>query len=462
MPAATLSLAGCMHAELRRHLFPRDGLEAAAILVCARVPGPRLRLIARQALLVPYEECTLRERDAITWPGAWIEQAIDAAEDENLALILVHSHPGGFFGFSEADDRSDQSAVTDIFHAYGELHGSAIMVPGGAMRARYYTPDGSVHSFDLVSVAGDDLSFWWDDEGTQSGPTPRPMAFTGSMTHELGRLSAGLIGASGTGSITGEQLSRLGFGRITAIDFDKIEERNLNRILNSGPADVGRLKVDVFADAVLRSRGPDIAIAVPSTISSRAAVLAASQCDVLFCCVDTLEARYFADQIATAFLVPLIDMGVVIPTRQVADGIAIAEVQGRIDYIQPGGSSLADREIYSPESLRAEYLRRVAPSSHKQEVEAGYIEDLQEEAPSVISLNMRAASAAVNEFIARAYPFRHDPNSNYARTQFSLAAGEEEYFPERSFKATPRSLFARGATEPLLALPALQIPSEAS
>ena len=81
-----------------------------------------------------------------------------------------------------------------------------------------------------------------------------------------------------------------------------------------------------------------------------------------------------------------------------------------------------------------------------------------EEAPSVITLNMRAAAAMMNEFIARAYPFRLDPNARYARTSFSLAACEEEYVAETEFPKSPNSLFARGNIEPLLGLPALKAP----
>lgn len=107
---------------------------------------------------------------------------------------------------------------------------------------------------------------------------------------------------------------------------------------------------------------------------------------------------------------------------------AIGDVCGRIDYVQPGGATLGDRGVYGPESPRAEYLAKVAPDAHRQELEAGYIRGATEEAPSVITLNMRAAAACVNEFIARAYPFRLEPSRLYARTTFSLAACEEEYW----------------------------------
>jgi hypothetical protein len=142
--------------------------------------------------------------------------------------------------------------------------------------------------------------------------------------------------------------------------------------------------------------------------------------------------------------------------RKEGDGVAIADVCGRIDYVQPGGATLQDRDVYSPARVRAEYLRRTAPDEHRQEVQAGYIKGIIEEAPAVITLNMRAASACVNEFIARAYPFRLDPNRRYARTEFSLAACEEEYTAEDTFQVSPTPLLARGDIEPLLGLPALK------
>lgn len=457
IPETTLALGGRLHEEVRAHLFPGDGLEAAAILLCTRTPGPRRRLLAREALFVPYAACGRRERDAITWPGAFLEEALDRAGAEQLALVLIHSHPGGLFAFSDADDASDRQVMPSLFHAYGDLHGSAIMTADGAIRARLYGPDISPRPIDLVTVAGHDLLYWWDAEARLGGPSPRPIAFTGAMSQELGRLSAAVIGVSGTGSIVGEQLARLGFGRVKLIDFDRIERKNLNRILNSrlSDAEARRLKVEMFAEAVAGYRGEGVAEPTPASVLTRDAVLAASQADVIFCCVDTLEARQIADLLASAFLTPLFDVGVVIPVRKAREGVAIADVCGRIDYVQPGRSTLQDRGVYTPESLRAEYLRRHAPQAHQQELEAGYLKGLIEEAPAVITLNMRAAAGCVNEFIARAYPFRLEPNQRYARTQFSLAACEEDFTAEQAFTVADNAMVGRGGREPLLGLPAL-------
>lgn len=342
-----------------------------------------------------------------------------------------------------------------IFDAFEGLHGSAVMLPNGCIFARLYDQHGSHTPVDMVSVAGDDIRYWWRDDLLNSAQ--RPMAFTSDMTSELSRLTACIIGVSGTGSPAAEQVCRLGFGRVIGIDFDRMERKNLNRILNTTLADAvaGRSKVVTFSERANQYREAPYFEGVDANVMTRGAVLAAAQADVIFCCVDSLRGRMVADRIAAAFLLPLIDIGVAIPTRKMGDGVAIAEVCGRIDYVFPGGSSLRDRSVYTPETLLAESLAEVDPAAHAEQVKAGYIQGLPEQAPSVIALNMRASSAGVLEFIARAYPYRHEPNGLYARTDFMLAENIQEFTAEDAFKTKPTSLLASGAAEPLLGLPAL-------
>lgn len=449
-PASTLVLTKECHEQLLNHLFPGDGLEAAAILLCARGPEPRLRLIVRNVIPVQYKDC-IREPDFLRWPGKSIETAIDAATADDLSLILLHSHPGGYFEFSPQDDRSDQLTIPCIFQALGSVHGSAIMVPTGEMLVRVYNPDMKAQKLELVTLAADDIHLWWSDGAFRK----RPMAFSAESRGEMSHLTAAVIGASGTGSIAVEQAARLGFGRIQMVDFDTIESKNLNRILNASTGDLGELKVDVLARSIVAHRGNDVATAIPTTILDRSAVLQVSQADVIFCCVDSKEGRQIVDLIASAFMIPLFDVGVCIPTRRAHNELAILDVCARIDYVRPGGPTLADRQVYTQAGLRAEYLQRTAPEKYQQELLDGYIKGAPEEAPSVIALNMRAAADLMLEFIARVYPFRHDPNKRYARRQLSFAAGEEEFMQEDAFNVGDNPLLARGGQEPLLGLPIL-------
>ncbi|GAA2857957.1 uncharacterized UPF0146 family protein [Aminobacter niigataensis] len=457
-PGLTLAFAGSTHRHLVSHLHPGDGNEAAAILICSSSPGLRRRLVVRETIAVPYMACSLRAPDAVVWPGSYIEQAIDVAEPEGLTIILLHSHPGGWLDFSHVDDESDARVIPGIFEGVGGQHGSAVMTADGAVRARIYASDMSHEEVDLVTVADDEIRNWWVDGIVKGIPSGRPMAFTGAMTAELARLSAVVIGVSGTGSIVAEQLARLGFGRIVMVDPDRVEMKNLNRILNATFEDAtsGRLKVEMFADAIASFRGPEVAVPIPTEIGNREAVETVAQCDVIFSCVDSQDGRQFADLIASAFLIPLFDVGVVIPTYNDGGKAAIGDVCGRIDYVHPGGSTLADRSVYTPEGLRAEYMRRVNPKAYEEELAAGYIKGVVEEAPSVITLNMRASSAVVAEFVARTFPFRQESNGLYARTIFSLAACDEDHFSEEDFERKDNRLLGRGAAEPLLGLPALR------
>lgn len=452
-----LVLTDVIHTSLREHLFPGDGKEAAAILICTRSPGTDLKLLSKKLILVPHNECSVRTPDTITWPGEYLEMAIDDASSQSLSIILVHSHPGGLFDFSWVDDASDASTMVSLRQGVETLHGSAIMVPGGAMRARVYHSDCAVEEIAMVTVPGDDIQYW-----PAQSPIGKPtMAFTSDMTAALSHLTAAVIGISGTGSIVAEQLTRLGFKKIILVDHDHVEEKNLNRILNSTLVDAqSRLaKVDMFADVIRRIRGADIAQPINASIFSRDAVLAVADADVLFSCVDTHQGRMVCDLMASSFLIPLFDVGVKIPTRLSPAGLRkIHDVQGRVDYVKPGGSTLRDRKIFTPESLYAEALLNTDANAHRDQVARGYIAGIQEEAPSVITLNMRAASACVSEFIARAFPFREESNVNYAQTTFSLSGCLEEFETECSFEKHANPQLAQGGEEPLLGLPDLGAP----
>jgi hypothetical protein len=450
----TLVLPSKVAEELRAHLFPGDGLEAAALLLCTVTGQRRQKLLGREVICVPHADCT-RRHDFITWPGEYVEAAIDRASARGGAVIAVHAHPGGLFAFSGADDESDRILMRAIRTGTESTAGSAIMTPSGAMRARLYEGDRAT-PVDLVMKAGADIESWWNDEPTASGPSKPAMAFTGDMRASLNRLSVCVVGISGTGSIVAEQLARLGVGEIILIDFDKIENRNLNRILNATNADIGSLKVEMFADAIRRYRSDVDVVSVPHSVATREAVLAACEADILFSCVDSAEGRHIADRLSACFAMPLFDVGVAIPTEPLPiGGRRIAEVYGRVDYVYPGGSSLMDRGVYDAPLLEAEYLARTAPQALARKIADGYLRGMMEDAPGVITLNMRAASACVIEFIARLFPFREFANETRARTIFMLAEGDEDVFGESQFQNGLRFPLAEGAAEPLLGLPVL-------
>lgn len=422
-----LSITASDHKLLFDHLFPVDGLEAASIMICGRSGTHHERLCVSEVILVPHDVCAMRTEDRLTWPGDYLEQAIDAADKIGGSIILIHSHPGGFFGFSDLDNQSDTVSIPSLkFGSSDESvpHGSAIMIPSGEVKARLYDHSGVSHPIKRVVSVGDDI------KQIDSPGAPLVLPFSSQMTEDLKGRSACVVGASGTGSIVIENLCRRGIGKIVLIDFDLIEHKNLNRILNSTIRDVEakRFKTRMLLEAIRKYRHDIEIVTVEKHIQSEEAIIAASGCDVLFSCVDTMEARHYCELMSRAFIQPLIDVGVTIPTAQQENkDVRILEVCGRIDYVRPDGPSLSNRGVVTPEGLHAEYLRRVDPHTFVRQVEEGYMRGVPEEAPSVLTLNMIGAALAVEEWMARCYPYRHESNSDYDRLYFSLAGREFDY-----------------------------------
>lgn len=452
MTELTLAISATDHSALHSHLFPGDGLEAAAILICGRAGKLGQRLCVSSVIPIPYESCRERTPVQLEWPGEYLDDAIEAADKIGGTIILTHSHPGGFFDFSNLDDNSDQISIPSLQFGStdeGIPHGSAIMVPDGSMKARIYEEGFNCKAVSRIWRLGPDM----EDISHQNAPAKLP--FSSLMTTELGSMTACVVGASGTGSPTIEMLARMGFGRIVIVEFDKMERRNLNRILNSSLADAasGTLKVDVMERGA-RAHRPEIEIVrIATPISDEAAIIAASGADVLFCCVDTMEGRLYCDLIAEACLLPLIDIGVMIPTRKGEHEVEVADVIARIDYVYPGGATLRDRGEITGEGLREEELFRTDPETYARNLREGYIRGVAEEAPSVIALNMHASSLAVMDFIARLLPYRHDSNVTHDRIFLSLAARETDY--ELSDPPPSRgtiSIYGQGLKYPLLGM----------
>jgi hypothetical protein len=139
--------------------------------------------------------------------------------------------------------------------------------------------------------------------------------------------------------------------------------------------------------------------------------------------------------------------------KLVSDGNGnVDEVTGAVHYLQPGGSSLLSRKVYSLESLRAESLFRTDPETYHAQRKEGYIRNIHEEKPAVISVNMLVAAMAVNEFLARIHPFRSEPNANYASQRFNLVNDLRYNECEREPCESLNRHVGRGDVSPLLDL----------
>lgn len=457
----TLSLSGDHHEHLKSFLFPGDGKESVAILLCGRRDGNRRhRLLVREIHGIPYDMCLDRTTHRVTWPPDYIAPILDRASEIGLSVIKVHSHPTGYPQFSPVDDEGDMELLPMIrgWVEGTSLHGSAVMLPGGEMFGRILRPHGTIEMISCIAVTGDDLHFWYAD--SCDGTVPRflasqAQAFDQGTIDRLRRLSIAVIGASGTGSPVIEQLVRLGVGELVVVDDDRMEDRNVNRVMNSTVRDSakGRLKVAVQAGAIRRIGLGTKVITLAKNLWSPDVIRAVAQCDIVIGCMDTVDGRFLLNSLASHYILPYFDIGVRLDAVRDNNGAArIREVCGTIHYLQPGRSSLMSRGLFTMEDVAAAGLRRNDPEAHRRQVEDGYIRGIPAHRPAVISVNMLAASLVVNELLARLHPYREEPNNTNASVIFSLASMELIPEPEDGICNVLAGTVGRGDTTPLLGL----------
>jgi hypothetical protein len=459
-----LRLAQRDHAVLRTHLLPGDGLEAVAVALCGRRRSKTHHVLTVKSVVpIPYDECKVRTPDRVTWSTQRLVPLLEEAARQDLGILKIHSHPGGYPQFSSLDDESDADLFNSVFGWTDSTfpHASAVMLPEGRMFGRAILPDGSFQELSSIMVPGDNLQFWVQ-QGASHSPsfTQRHAQLFGSGTiRRLRGMAVAVVGCSGTGSPVVEQLARLGVGRLVLVDPDRVEDKNLNRILNASREDayLHRYKVEVMARAIARMGFDTEVEIIPEDLATPRAVKAVAECDAVFGCMDGVEGRHLLNRLAAFYVMPYFDLGV----KLQADGRGgIDEACGAVHYVRPDGSNLKDRNVYSSEQLMAAGLRRTDPKSYREQVRVGYIHGIEEDRPAVISINMQMASIAINEFLARVHPYRLDENEDFAvvRTSFIQGIGYCEREEPASGLFFPH--IGKGDVRPLLSMPELSEPEE--
>ncbi len=325
------------------------------------------------------------------------------------------------------------------------------MLPDGELFGRAIGEDGRViASLSSVMVIGDDIHIWTERRLSPGSFALRHAQAFGSGTTDLLRsMSVAVVGCSGTGSFVAEQLARLGVGRLVLIDPDVVEDKNLNRIVNSGKEDayLSRPKVQVLASAIARMGLDQEVLALQQDLLTPEAVKAVAECDAAFGCMDGVEGRHVLNRLTTFYLLPYFDVGV----RLDADGAGgIERIAGAVHYLQPGGSSLLSREVYNMARVDAESMRRTDPEMYRRLVREGYLRGVEEDRPAVISVNAFFASMVVNEFLARVHAYRNAPNKNYACIAVSLSEVQFYTEPETDGCKLLQKHVGRGDVAPLL------------
>ncbi|RIH66191.1 ThiF family adenylyltransferase [Mariniphaga sediminis] len=424
-----LKISGEHYNSLKNHLLPNDKKESIAIALCGRhIDEDCQCLFVHEVILIPYEDCQVRENDLIQWSTNKIIPFFKRLTNTDFGILKIHSHPLGLRSFSEQDDFSDKELFDSVYgwSNTGNPHASAIMMPDGEIIGRYIFSDLHFEPISKISIAGDRLLYFGGNSDDYSKPefALRTIQTFGDTTYQkLKGLKIAVVGCSGTGSPVIEQLVRLGVGELILVDPDIVEFKNLNRIINSKYTDAKKRKpkVEAIANAIEEiGLGTKIKVFQKNLFDDIATLKAILKSDGVFGCMDSVDGRFLLNQLCSFYLLPYFDLGV----KLEADGEGgINQIVASVHYVQPLKSSLLTRNLFDMNDVRASSQYRKNPEEFLELKKNAYIKNVNVNSPAVISINMTIASHAINDFLNRIHPYKVEEPNEYASSTIDITEG---------------------------------------
>ena len=171
----------------------------------------------------------------------------------------------------------------------------------------------------------------------------------------LNRISIGVVGLGGGGSIIISSLAHIGFKKLFICDPDDFEESNMNRLLGAHITDIKNKtsKVDI-SERVLLSIDPSIEIMKKKTIWQKCIESEElKKCKIIFSCLDDFSNRVQLESFTRKNGIILIDIGLTIRS----DGQGNFHSMGQVVMSHPEGPCFKCLEFITDNDLKLEASR---------------------------------------------------------------------------------------------------------
>jgi hypothetical protein len=350
-----------------------------------------IRLLVREVQFAAAADFSRRGPVEAELYPEFVARVTKRARREGYALVFLHSHPGSDTpAFSTIDSRGEQHLATFLAHRHPAFAHAALVVNAGGMRARRLGTDEGIRVLG-VGATREVLSDPAHAPTTASKVFDRQIrAFGSAGQRSLQDLRVAIVGLGGMGSLVAQQLVHLGVRDFILVDPDTLEQTNLNRVVDAVTSDVGRPKVEIAGRYIRRVAGDATVALVQGDITRVGTARNLLNADFIFGCTDSHGSRAVIQQVSYQYLIPCIDMGVVIAVK---DG-RVTHIYGRVQLLSPGLACLTCGGL-----LNASEVRRDMMTPFERQADP-YLQGAREPAPAVMSLNGTVSSLAVTMLLS--------------------------------------------------------------
>lgn len=404
--------------KVRQELLLESSRESAAILLAtpvARTDG--VRLLVREVYFPTEADYVHRTGTRVQLTQEFSMSVERRAKDKGWSLIYCHSHPmQSQPEYSMVDDAAERQLGPYMDYRSPGVPHLSLLIGNSGIDARVMTTREKVRVLEI----GEELHFACNTGEAvllEDQHNRQVLALGEEGQKRLHSLRVGIIGLGGTGSALVYQLSRLGLDSYILVDWDVVDETNLNRAYGATKDDAGKTKLSI-AERVIREVRPNPKIeSIRADVNYRGVGRRLVDADIIFCCTDSHASRDQLNRIAYKYMIPVIDMGVVIEKKEEAQLVYNAQAS----MIGPGLPC-----YWCMGSLNAERIRRELMTPEQRQADPYFTNANSVKQPAVISLTSTAASLAVTMALAAIigiphkgrYVYYYGANANMRPSKF--------------------------------------------
>ena len=321
----SVAMTKATHDALVDHLLREDGQEDLCLATYRSSTGlSRVSALVKDVILPEPGERDVHGNATVT--AEYVLRSAEVAKADNCGLTLLHSHPqGSEWQAMSGPDRDTESSYANLAREVTgfPLVGMTLAGSDKAWSARHWDSGNGrdVNKTDCVNVRviGSRLAVSWNDTKVKRPEIGQSQLRTVSSWGEscqadLARRRLLVVGLGSVGIDVAVRLAASGTRHITLMDFDIVQEHNLDRLIGAKAKDakLKRPKIHVArreASRAATAKDPKIDVSDLSICEPEGLKIALDH-DIIFSCVDRPWPRAVLNSLAYSDLIPVIDGGI--------------------------------------------------------------------------------------------------------------------------------------------------------